>query len=184
MNGMVRALATLLNNSQFTAGAAGRALQGLMDQMPEPVAIALVRPDDDLVPRYICDSPSWRARYGIDGDLTGRSHYEIFPAIPDVWKEEHRRGFVDGETSKSEGSVCFYNGNAGGEQCIEYALGLLPKENGKYGLIFLSIDVTEQELSRRRAQQQALTDALTGLASRRAGIRELEKMLGDLNNAG
>lgn len=48
--------------------------------------------------RYLHASNGWRSDFGLGGrDLRGLSHYEIFPEIPDRWKEIHRRTLA-GET--------------------------------------------------------------------------------------
>lgn len=53
-----------------------------------PSSIAMF--DRDM--RYIAYSRRWLTDYGLgDQDITGRNHYEIFPNLPDRWKEIHRR---------------------------------------------------------------------------------------------
>ncbi|HEX2867698.1 MAG TPA: PAS domain S-box protein [Ignavibacteriales bacterium] len=53
-----------------------------------PAAIAML--DHDM--RYIIASKRYVADYNLEEqDLTGRSHYEIFPEIPERWKEIHKR---------------------------------------------------------------------------------------------
>ena len=52
--------------------------------------------------RYLAASKRWLADCGLAGqNVIGRSHYEIFPDLPDSWKAAHRRG-LSGETLKSE----------------------------------------------------------------------------------
>lgn len=52
--------------------------------------------------RYLQVSDRFCADYSVDSSqVLGRSHYELFPDIPDRWKEIHRRA-LEGETSRAE----------------------------------------------------------------------------------
>jgi PAS domain S-box-containing protein len=52
--------------------------------------------------RYLQVSDRWCADYGVDNSqILGRSHYEVFPDIPDRWKEMNRRG-LGGETLRAD----------------------------------------------------------------------------------
>jgi len=63
-----------------------------------PAAVAML--DRDM--RYLQVSERWCSDFGLSStDMLGRSHYEIFPDLPDRWKELHRRA-LEGETVRAE----------------------------------------------------------------------------------
>lgn len=63
-----------------------------------PAGVAML----DRNMRYLQVSDRWCADYGIDSAMAlGRSHYEIFPDVPQRWKEMHRRA-LEGETVRAD----------------------------------------------------------------------------------
>lgn len=63
-----------------------------------PAAIAML----DRYMRYLIVSDRWLQDYGVQNrDIHGLSHYDVFPEIPERWKENHRRCLA-GEVLKSD----------------------------------------------------------------------------------
>jgi PAS domain S-box-containing protein len=63
-----------------------------------PAGVAML--DGEM--RYLQVSERWCTDYGVDASqVLGHSHYEIFPDIPQRWKEIHRRALA-GETLRAE----------------------------------------------------------------------------------
>ncbi|MFT3925364.1 MAG: PAS domain-containing protein [Myxococcales bacterium] len=52
-----------------------------------PLSLAMF--DTDM--RYLAASAQWRSHYGLSPSILGRSHYEVFPELPERWKEVHQR---------------------------------------------------------------------------------------------
>lgn len=62
-----------------------------------PVSVAMF--DQEM--RYLAVSPRWLESYELKGEIIGRSHYEVFPEIPERWKQVHQRCMA-GSVEKSD----------------------------------------------------------------------------------
>jgi PAS domain S-box-containing protein len=64
-----------------------------------PAGVAML--DRDM--RYLQVSDRWCSDYSVldSSQILGRSHYELFPDVPDHWKEVHRRALA-GETIRAD----------------------------------------------------------------------------------
>ena len=112
-----------------------------------PAAVAML--DRDM--RYLQVSDRWCADYSLDSSqLLGRSHYEIFPDLPERWRQIHRRS-LEGETLRAQEDGW---DRAGGTTWLRWEVR--PWQNrdglpGKRTLIF------SEDLTRRKHADEALS---------------------------
>src|SRR5215510_7431704 len=109
-----------------------------------PAAIAMF----DTEMRYLQVSDRFLTDYDLEGqDLTGKSHYEVFPNIPERWKEVHRRILSGSVERCEEDPYVAPDGSAGWLQWES-----LPwrKGNGEIGGLIL---FTQVITDRKRAEE-------------------------------
>jgi len=111
--------------------------------------------------RYLAHNGSWIAAHGYqcDGDLRGRSHYEVFPEITEDWRSIHRR-CMEGSTERRELDV--FERADGGREYLRWVVSPWRKAEHEIGGIIIFVEnITEQVITQRRLQErEALVDDL------------------------
>lgn len=129
-----------------------------------PAAIAMF----DRQMRFVAVSRRWLADYGLEGQVLGRSHYDIFPDIPDRWRAAHQQGLAgvvmraeEDRFERSDGTVYW----------IRWEIRpWRDKAGGIGGIIIFAEDITdgkmaEDALRESEAQHRATFDnAAVGIA--------------------
>ena len=99
--------------------------------------------------RYVRVSKKWHEDTRLeDGSILGKSHYEVFPDLPEHWKEAHRRGLAGESLSAEEDWVAA----DGKKRTVRWAIhpwGDSGTETG--GIILFAEDITQ-----RKQTEQAL----------------------------
>lgn len=117
--------------------------QQLLSMIREaPISIAMF----DMGMKYVATSQRWVEEYGRGHtDLLGKSHYEIHPDVPEIWKEIHQRG-LSGETLKNDDDLWIQAD--GTRNWLRWAV--VPWHDGKgriEGIIISAENITERKLA-------------------------------------
>jgi len=125
-----------------------------------PVGLAMF----DRHMRYLAASARWCADYGLDrASILGKSHYSVFPDLPQRWKDVHRRGLA-GEVVRNDSD--FFTDANGKEHWLRWEVrpwGDSGAETG--GIIIFEEDITEHHLLEREflhAQKMEAVGVLAG----------------------
>jgi PAS domain S-box-containing protein len=123
----------------------------------EHVPASLAMLDTDM--RHMVVSNRWLEDYGLAGQqVIGRSHYEVFPEIPDRWKEIHRRCLAGAVERAAEDPFLRADGST---QWLQWEVRPWYTSEGTVGgIVIFSQDVTEHKniveaLAENLQEQQA-----------------------------
>ncbi len=107
-----------------------------------PVAIAMF----DREMRYLAASQCFRNEFSLgDQELLGRSHYEVFPEIPEHWREIHRRCLA-GAVERHPGE--FFQRLDGSAQWTRWDIQPWHRADGQIGgIVLFTEDITRQKKS-------------------------------------
>ena len=103
-----------------------------------PVAIALF--DNEM--NYILVSEKYLDDYRVKTNIIGKNHYEVFPDVPQRWKEVHQRCLLGVEESCTEDTFTFPDGSLLYMDWVVKPWYKRPKEVG--GLILIAEKVNER----------------------------------------
>ena len=116
-----------------------------------PAAIAMF----DSAMRYLAVSRRWSADYQLTDNILGRSHLEVFPEMPEKWKEVHRRALA-GEIIRSAAD-CFHRAN-GTTQWLKWEARPWFRDDGAVGGTMIATeDVTEHKMAEQNLNQLSWT---------------------------
>ena len=182
-----------LRTAHAVAEDALRESEELLGLFVEHAPAALAMFDREM--RYLHASRRWRADYGLgERDLSGVSHYDVFPEIPEQWKEAHRRGLA-GEVLR--GDADRFERADGSEQWIRWEVRPWSHADGKVGgIVIFTEEITEskkaqeallrsEKIAFQRQQLQALAERLQQAREeeRKMVARDLHDQIGQILTA-
>ena len=125
-----------------------------------PAGVAML--DRDM--RYIQVSDRWCADYSVDSSqILGRSHYELFPDIPQRWKEMHRRA-LEGETLRADEDRW---DREGGTAWVRWEIRPWRAPSGLVGGILIFVE----DVTRRKQMEETIS----GVSGRLIEAQERER---------
>ena len=129
-----------------------------------PTAIAML--DDQM--HYIVASERWRHDFGLTNvPIIGRSHYDLFPNLPERWKAVHRRCLAGAIEHCSEDSFQRADGSL---QWLRWEVRPWRTVTGAIGgLTLFSEDITERVMA-RRLKAESEERLMLALESSNAGV--------------
>lgn len=129
-------------------------LQRFVEQAP--VAMAML----DREMRYLASSSRWREDFGLgDRDLTGLCHYDLFPDIPERWREIHRR-VLAGDTCRADED--HFVRRDGTEYWLRWEeRPWLDPQGVVGGVVIYSEDITERKRAQERLDASEQVNRLT-----------------------
>jgi len=140
-----------------------------------PAAIAMF----DREMRYLAASRRWLESHSLEGkEILGRSHYDVFPELPERWKEIHRRG-IAGESFREDEDR--FERADGSQYWLRWELVPWQAADGTIGgIVLFSEDITALKADEDRLQLAAnvFMHASEGIL-----ITDTEGAILDANNA-
>jgi diguanylate cyclase (GGDEF)-like protein/PAS domain S-box-containing protein len=109
-----------------------------------PAALAMF----DREMRYLAVSRRWLQMYSLtEGQVIGRSHYDLFPDIPERWKATHNRSLA-GETISNEAEL--FERADGTRQWLRRELIPWRSDDGSVGGVIIFVDDETEHIENQR----------------------------------
>ena len=137
-----------------------------------PAAVAMF----DTQMRYVAHTDRWLHDYNIpETSVVGRSHYDVFPEIPDHWKAKHKRCMAGATESSPEEEFKRLDGSS---NIIRWEVRPWHLEDGSIGgIMMLTEEISERKKLEHQLWRLAKLDSLTGLPNRLQFNENLQAML-------
>ncbi len=136
--------------------------EALMHLFIERAPAALAMFDRDM--RYLAVSRRWLEMFSLtEAQMRGRSHYELFPEIPERWRDAHRRALA-GESMRDEADL--FERADGSHQWLRRELIPWRESDGAVGGVIVFID----DETERTENAERLRLAATVFTHAREGI--------------
>ncbi|MGA3087640.1 MAG: ATP-binding protein [Terriglobales bacterium] len=129
------------------------ALRTFIDRAP----VGLAMFDHNMC--YLEASSRWCSDFGLDrNSIVGKSHYAIFPDLPEQWKEVHRRGLA-GEVVRNDED--FFTDSNGKEHWLRWEVRPwgYTEDGGAAGVEAVGIIIFEEDVTEHHLLQRELVHA-------------------------
>lgn len=134
-----------------------------------PAPIAMV----DAQMRYLQVSERWIKDFRLNdrGDVIGRSHYELFPDLPERWIEGHRRALA-GAVEKSDEDIGRPRAD-GSTEWLQWELRPWHKHDGAIGGLIFFVQIITERKEREIEREKLIADLKAALGE----VKTLSGML-------
>ncbi|MBD2437772.1 PAS domain-containing hybrid sensor histidine kinase/response regulator [Nostoc sp. FACHB-110] len=128
-------------------------IEQAIHQSIEYVPMGIVIFDRDM--RYLAVSHKWLEDYKLTKDIIGKSHYEIFPDVPEAWKQVHQQCLAGAIAQQEEDSFPRADGSI---EWVNWSIRPWHLANGEIGgIMMFTQNITqrkETEIALQRSEER------------------------------